>query len=224
MKIQAFDYSVDLLQTILWQYNDAKSLTTLIKKKQDWYTENQQKYWENWYTDVFNLLTANDFGLAVWSLILGLPLFVNPNPDPPGKLIWGFGTASNSYKNYNRGVFSTYVSGPLVLDKTQKRLILRLRYFQLTTRCDILDINRFLKLVFNEAGLGTVYMLDTLKMEIRYVFSQRPPRNVLAVLKLYDLLPRGAGVGIRYIDATRNTFGFGQNYKNYGNGTFNRDL
>lgn len=224
MDIQHFDFNVNLLQTILWEYNDAESLISLIKSKQQWYEVNQTEFWNDWYVNVFNVLTANDFGLAVWSMILGLPLFIDPTPDEDGKPIFGFPLLTNSFFNFNQAAFSSKNSSIIVLPTEDKRLIIRLRYFQLTNRCDVLDTNQFLKTVFNDAGYGDVYVLDTLKMEIRYVFTFTPPANLLTVIKTYDLLPRGAGVGIKYIDATRNTFGFGPFYKNFNNGTFNQDL
>ena len=72
--IQEFDFSVDLLQAILWQYNNATSLQSLLNSEQAWVIENQTEFWENWLRDVFDLRTANEFGLSVWSIILGIPL------------------------------------------------------------------------------------------------------------------------------------------------------
>jgi len=80
---------------------------------------------EDWYTNVFNLQTANDFGLAVWSQILSLPLFGKYKPDPPDKPIWGFGTNN---QNFGHGNF-TFNSGGINLTTEEKRLVLKLRYF-----------------------------------------------------------------------------------------------
>src|ERR1700733_14966336 len=73
--IQQFDFSVNLLQAILWQYNDAINLQALLEAKDSWYFNNQTQFWNHWFNNVFNLATANDFGLAVWSIILGQPTF-----------------------------------------------------------------------------------------------------------------------------------------------------
>ncbi len=213
MQIQSFDYSVDLLQAILWQYNDAAKIQSLLTQKQDWYNANQTDFWSQWYTNVFNLQTANDFGLSVWSQILNLPLFINNNPDPPGKPIWGFGSYN---KNFTRGNFSN-ANQNISLTTAEKRIVLRLRYFQLITRGAAPEVNAFLAIVF--APLGQVYMLDGLNMTITYIFSFTPSENLLTVLKDYDILPQPAGVGIRYIDATRITFGFDAYNENFDNGT-----
>ncbi len=38
--IQNFDYSVNLLQALLWQYNEAKNLQGILEAKQTWYDIN----------------------------------------------------------------------------------------------------------------------------------------------------------------------------------------
>jgi|SRR5690242_10743220 len=90
MNVQKFDFSVNLMQAILWQYNQATTLMALVSQKQTWYTDNQTDFWNDWYTNVFNLLTANSFGLSVWSYILDVPLYIAHDPEPADKPIWGF--------------------------------------------------------------------------------------------------------------------------------------
>ncbi|NIT55538.1 MAG: DUF2612 domain-containing protein, partial [Aliifodinibius sp.] len=58
-------------------------------------------------TDVFNLDTANDFGLSVWSVILNTPLTVENNEPEPDNSNWGFG---NNRKNFNNGNFTAFGS------------------------------------------------------------------------------------------------------------------
>lgn len=214
MKIQAFDYSVNLLRNLLWQYNDAVNLQALIQQKEIWYTENHEEFWTDWYTDVFNLQTANDFGLAVWAVILGIPLVVSPDPDPD-KVAWGFGAP---HANFNQGNFATSDTG-FGLTTEQKRLVLRLRYFQLITRGAVPEVNEFLAWVF---GPGAVYVTDGLNMHARYVFSPGAlPSAVELVLTSYDLLPRPAGVGVDFVViGEADGWGFGRYRQNFNNGNF----
>ena len=90
-QIQAFDFSVDLMRALLWQYNDAARLEALLRQKQTWYDANQSAFWSDWLADVFDLRTANDFGLSVWAIILDIPLIVASAVDPSDKPLWGFG-------------------------------------------------------------------------------------------------------------------------------------
>ena len=92
--IKEFNFSVNLLAALLWQYNNAANLQSILQSKQDWYDINQKEFWENWITNVFNLDTADEFGLAVWAIILDLPLFVSSGATPTSVLSFGFDAGS----------------------------------------------------------------------------------------------------------------------------------
>lgn len=227
--IQQFDSSVDVLQTILWQYSDATNLQELIELKAIWLLFNNEDFWLDWYTNVFNLTTANLFGLAVWSRILNLPLFVPLAPDPIDKPIWGFNaydpgfpTLENTYQNFNNGNFST-VDQTASLTLEEQRFILRLRYFQLVTRGAIPEINTFLAYLIGSSAIdpiGNMYVMDGFDMSITYVFDFDISTSLRDVLVAYDLLPRPAGVGIKYTVLTGTVWGFGNNFQNFQNGNF----
>lgn len=213
MRTQSFDFSVNLLAALLWQYNDALKLQSILESKQAWYNREYSEFWTNWYRDVFNLQTANDFGLSVWAIILNIPLTITSGDVPPTDL-WGFGPFR---KNFNRAGFAPSTSG-IRLTTEQKRLVLRLRYFQLVTRGAVPEINQFLAYVF--APFGKVYVLDGLDMSMDYVFTFTPPSQLKFVLENYDVLPRPAGVKLNYVTTIRDTFGFGPLRLNFNRGTF----
>jgi hypothetical protein len=213
MRIQEIDYNVNLLQALLWQYNEALRLQSLLEQKQEWYNTEYSEFWENWYRDVFDLRTANDFGLSVWAIILNIPLTITTNLTPSAN-IWGFGSFR---KNFNRGNFAPSTSG-IKLTLAQKRLVLQLRYFQLVTRGAIPEINRFLNYVF--ADYGKVYAQDGLDMTMNYVFTFQPPAQLRFVLESFDVLPRPAAVMVNYVVLIRETFGFGPFHKNFNRGNF----
>jgi hypothetical protein len=80
-------------------------------------------------------------------------------------------------------------------------------------------INAGLKRILG--SYGGVYVLDGLNMTyVTYVFGFQPDSALSFVLNNYDVMPRPAAVGVRYVIATRATFGFGQYNKNFNNGTF----
>ena len=214
MKIQEFDYLIDILEFLLWQYNSATSLTSLLNSKQSWYDTNVTGFLNEWYNDVFNLDTADDFGLAVWAIILNFPLLGEVNPDEPGKPIFGF---DDFNQNFDNGNFSN-INQQIGFTTEEKRLLLKLRYFTFTTRCDVFDVNRFLAYVFQ--SYGTVYMLDFQDMRIMYVFTYTVPDYLLNVMQQYDLLPRPAGVERKILLTTQAVFGFGESNQNFDNGNF----
>jgi len=212
MIVQAFDYSVNLLRALLWQYNEADRLEALLRAKQAWYDENQTAFWTDWYTDVFNLQTANNFGLMVWAVILGVPLSVTPSDDPD-KPIWGFAADDENFENGN-----FVASGNIVLTTEQRRLALRLRYYQLTTRHSVPQANAIL---YNVFGPGWGYVTDSLEMKIRYIFMVPLGAALEFVLNEYDLLPRPAGVGADYVVLSEVAgWGFGVYRENFDNGNF----
>lgn len=212
--IQPFEYSVDVLRGLLWQHNRALGLRALLESKQAYYDINQTQFWDDWFRDVFDLRTANAFGCQVWARILGLRLALPPSDnDEPN---FGFGAFNVNFENAPFGP-----SGPDSVQLTieQQRIALRLRYFQLITRCSVVDVNRFLRYVF--ADLGLVYMLDPLDMsEATYVFSFVPDPRLLFVIQQFDLLPRPSTVGVNYTTTAREAWGFGEFNINFDNAPF----
>lgn len=207
------DFSVDLLKALLWQHDNAPALTTLIRRKQDWYNENQAGFWQDWYRDVFNIDTANEFGLYVWSRILNVRLGI-PTESTIQLPHFGFGT---EHLNFS-GPFGRQFAGEQGLTLEQKRLVIRLRYFQLVTRGAVSEINEFMVDVFKDRG--RVYVMDYNDMTAIYWFEFQPDASLIEVLDDFDLLPRPATVDVQWRVIPRPSWGFGANNLNFGNGSF----
>lgn len=205
MNIQEFDFSLDIMKVVPWQYDSALNLISLLDKKSEWYKTNHQEFWENWERDVFNLKTANDFGLNVWSIILNLPLYTNDNPSPANYPAFGFGSAG---KNFGHGNFATDADIFKNLTIEQRRLLLMLRYLSLISDGSMYDINETLYVLFD----GKVYCLDGLDMTITYIFTEPQPEIMMTLFKQYDILPRPSGVLAEFLVKPREAFGFA----NYG--------
>ena len=210
--IQPFDFSVNLLRAILWQYNEAANLQGLLEAKAAWYEANQSAFWEAWLHDVFDLRTANDFGLSVWSIILQLPLYTNPPPD----LGDVFGFDAQTGFNFDNGIFGD--ANTYQLPTATKRLALRLRYFQLTSSGTIPETNRMLAYLFED--FGGAYLIDNHDMTQTYVFNFPVTSDLQYLFNHYDILPRPAGVSSQWIDATLVHFGFASGDYNFDNGVF----
>lgn len=229
MKIQEFDYRIDLDTALLWQYDQAVNLQSLIIKKFSFYLDNYTFFWEDWFDDVFNLITATEFGLHVWAIILNLPLFIGVEPDPVGKPIWGTNVFNppdpntiQGGRNFENGSFTT--SGAQAqLTTEEKRLVLRLRYYQLISAGSLTQTNEFLQYLFKD--IGEVYALDGLDMSITYVFNFNVSQELLFILSTYDILPRPAAVKIKYFVQSGTIFGFNEvpqinGNMNFENGNF----
>ena len=213
--IQLFDFSVNLLQALLWEYNGATNLQALLQDKYDWYYQNQQQFWQQWITNVFDLRTANDFGLAVWSIILGQPTFINTAPSPPTQAVFGFGVNN---QNFNNGNFGSLTGNTYQFPTEWARLILQFRYFQLVSSGTIPETNRMLKYLLS--NYGPAYLLDSLNMTQTYILDFTIPSQLSLILQNFDILPRPAGVQSQVLQGNLVYFGFGGYNANFNNGGF----
>lgn len=214
-RIQPLAFFTDLSLALLWQYDKAVRLQSLVAAKQGWYDAQHSGFWSDWIRDVFDLRTANDFGLTVWAQILNVPLLAIA-PASGDREVFGFGDFNLNFENGN---FGRDVDAALSLSTEQRRLALRLRYFQLVTRGTVPEVNAFLAVLFGDAG--SAYVLDSLDMEYAtYVFDFLPDPSVTFVLEQFDLLPRPAGVGVRILINPADRFGFDPYYLNFEQSNF----
>jgi hypothetical protein len=211
-----YECTIDLEKALDWQRSKAPKLKALIQKKQAWYEENHCKFWNDWKTDVFNLDTANEFGLSVWSVILDEPLFGVIKQSPPGYPAWGFGSSN---LNFGRGNFGTNADTGYNFTVEQKRIILKLKAFLVMSfNGSIVNTNMALDRIFGECQ---IYALDGLDMTWTYTVRNTDIIGFIREIKQRDLLPRPAAVKIAVVlNANVRRFGFGSNNYNFGNGNF----
>lgn len=215
--IQEFNFEVPVLDAMIWQYAAAPNLLALLTEKQAWYDANQTQFWTDWYNNVFNLLTADAFGLSVWAIILDIPIIVATNPSNPSNPGLFF---SSQHANFTHGNF--FRTGPSAIQLTveQARTVLRMRYFQITSKGTVPEINQFMNLLFG--AQGGAHVLDGGNMTAEYVFNFALPSSLAYIFNNYDILPRPAGVGVTYLTITTVPFGFGSSNENFRNANFLR--
>lgn len=124
--ILEYKTAIDFEKHILWQYNNAPALNSLMENKQNWYDINNNQYWNDYIKDVLNISTANDYGLSIWGSILQIPKTFLVN-----------------------GVEET-------IDTEMYRNIIQARMLLLRTRATLPEINEFLKYVFGKYGKAYV--------------------------------------------------------------------
>ena len=151
-------YNGDSTRALKWLHNNAPNIQSLVNLKADWYTRYHTNFWTNWATNVFDLRTANNFGLMVWCIILNVPsdlfgLF-------PENLSWAFGPNRQNYTasgdtdppvsdpnlpggNYYGGGNTT------ILNLNEVRWALQLRYAALISDGRLSYINEMLQFIFN---------------------------------------------------------------------------
>lgn len=191
--VQAFDFSVDILQNVIWQYTDDAPMQRLMALKQRFYDTTHRDFWLNWLTDVFDLRTANVFGLYVWAKILDMAITIE---DSTAKTTnnWGFG---RNHYNFGNGNFGDSNTSTVVVTEEEARTLLRLRYFQLVTNGAVTGINKFLKYLWGTSG--GCYVVDGLDMTCMYVFKFEVGSHLVTAMQYFDVLPRPAGVKLKKI-------------------------
>jgi hypothetical protein len=202
------------MRAITWRYDQAESLNLIIGKKNDWYDVNVNQFFTDWQRDVFNLNTANKFGLVVWAVILDMPIFISQASNY-NQVPFGFSATSNNFNNSNFDGSGGLVSNIPLEDI---RTLLKLRYIKLITKGNSAEINRLISYVFKD--YGTAYVLDGLDMTMTYVFNFPLQFNTREIIKTYDLLPRPAAVELKITYAGKTYFGFGEKDNNFTNSNF----
>lgn len=212
MKIYDLDFSINLLGSILWQYNDADKLQRLMQSEADFFNREVKEFWRGWRRDVFDLNTANAFGLSVWAIILGVSQDVRLNNETPEN-IFGFAPAegySNTYQNYNHGNFIRS-ENVLQVKAEQMRMLLKIRAMQLVSNGSLYDINRMLKMVFGVKA----YAVDNFDMSMTYMFERELTADEQLVVQESDALVPPAAVKHEILFTRPNNWGFAPFRKNY---------
>lgn len=147
-----------LLQALKWQHNNAADITLLLEKQQQWVDQYLNGFWDDWYRDVFDLRTANIFGILVWCIILDLPasdfnLYDIENPFAFGmdrqNYIYSGAAPIPADANIEGGNF--YGAGrTAILELDEMRKLLRTRYVHLISNGSIAFINRMLRYIWND--------------------------------------------------------------------------
>lgn len=204
--------NVNLLRSILWQYENADKLKALVIGQQEWINENHTKFWNDWIRDVFNLRTANAFGLTVWARILNVSLTIEREENLSD--VFGFGTEHENFNNGNFGVAAGAIDNVSV---EQARKILLSRYFTLTYAPTVSNINMILEVIF---GKRAAYVADALNMGTTYILTNEPDYRSRELLKTHSFISVPAAVSASYTTIPVTGFGFGENNLNFENGGF----
>lgn len=166
------NYDLNLAQNISWYYDQAANIVGLVDKKQAWYDANWKNFWEGWEASIFNLKTANRFGMVVWALILNVPTqLIYAGTEQTGAP-FGFGPLANGRVNFGAGNFLRTANSQ-TLSLEEARALLRIRYYAQTISPTVYNINYMLKDVFFE-NWGLAYIEETVGgvSEVGFGFGQ----------------------------------------------------
>lgn len=176
----------------LWQYDKAEKLVKLMQAKENFYKINVSGFFDDYYENIFNINTADTFGLELWGRF--------------------FGVSRPHYYDEDLGqeIFFT---------DDQYRTVIKGRVMLMNSNCSIPSINAYTEYLFPGK---IVYTFDYQDMSLRMVFYYNPSLKERAIINLPGFLPRPAGVDINYVIIPPDeVFGFeGSLLSNFDNSVF----
>lgn len=180
-------------QTIISQYANSPTLTQLIANF-NYYIDPSQDI-DAFYKLVWNIDTAEGYGLDVWGRIVGVARIIRIADIN----YFGFAEASNlSAAPFNQGPFYTgepLTNGFALADKPFRQLILAKAAANITDG-SIPGINAILRMLF--PGRGNCFVNDLGNMQIEYVFDfdLTPVEETIVIAS--GVLPRPPGVRVTW--------------------------
>lgn len=152
-------FNGDLTQAMKWMQSNAPNIQSLVNQKAAWYAKYNDSFWSDFQVNTFDLRTANNFGLLIWCIILGVPsqLFgLYPTGDA-----WAYGTNRQNYiydPTFDPGhtlpspntIGGNFYGGgnTTVVDLADVRAALQLRYVALVSNGSVKWINYMLNWIF----------------------------------------------------------------------------
>lgn len=183
MRIFNTKFIIDLSQCIIWQYDKAIKLITLIKNKENWYKKNVTNFIKNYFWNIFNIDTANTFGLNIWGKLLNLQREVV------------FVGGQNHY-----------------LTDNQYRFLLKGEIAKFHMKhLSVEEINRYLRIICNSLDNEQNFVVDNLDMTMTYNIQKNfgsVHQEIIQLFNYYDFLPRPSGVAINIVLDYSGYFGF----------------
>lgn len=211
------------LDTILAQYANSPTITALIDYFNQWIDPSADI--DNFYDVVWNVETAQGFGLDYWGRIVDVSR--NLQITTVGTYL-GFGEANTGTPTdtdaqpfgqapmWNGPPASTTYA---LSDDAYRKLIM-VKALGNITNCTARSMNALLRYLF--AGEGRCYVSDTGSMSIRYVFEFNLSPVELSIMLNSGAVPRPAGVLVQVMQLdVATTFGFNEaGLQPFGSGTF----
>ena len=209
---------LNIKETIFSQYANSPKILALISMVND--AIDPRYDIEQFYKQVFNIMTATDYGLDNWGRIIGVNRVVRMNPE--NSRTFGFYTDPDSPNFTPFNVAPFYSTGTSFssysLPNELYRKLLIVKAISNIIYATAQNINKFLKEVFNKRA----YYLITGTMQAEYIFEFSLTSFERLIVYTLGLLPNPCGVAVKYIEQPiTDTFGFnGSGLQPFNQGTF----
>ena len=178
----------DPWSTVLAQYANSPILTAMILSYNA--AVDMTENFDNFYDFMWNVLTAQGYGLDVWGRIVGVNRVLQ---FPAGETFLGFNEA-DSWTGFGQGGFYSGggVTNNFVLSDNDFRTLILAKAAGNVCDGSIPAINEILLTLF--AGRGKCFVADGLNMSLTYTFDFVLNAIENAIVNLSGVLPSPAGV------------------------------
>lgn len=206
-------------QTIISQFSNSPTIVGLVRNMNAYI--DQTTNFQAFYDYVWNVNTAQGFGLDIWGRIVDVSRNLQVAPSVTN---FGFSDGVNDYAPFGQAPFyagppatSTYT----LSDDAYRTLILAKALANISATTSQ-ALNQLLRNLF--PGRGRCYVNDMGAMSMRYTFEFALQPYELAIVKTSGVLPHGAGVNVTVLQYPTPTFGFsemgGRDAAPFGQGAF----
>ena len=207
---------IDVEKTIISQYGNSAAITQLIAGMNE-YVDPRADI-DNFFNFVWNVDTAQGFGLDIWGRIVNIGREVTVAEE---LTYFGFEEPDDA-EPFNQAPFynTTALTQTYILGDEVYRVLILTKALANISESTAASLNRLLQNLF--PGRGRAYVLDLGGMQIQYTFEFLLAPFEYSVLTQSGVIPNPAGVGsvILQVDVP-NTFGFMEaGGQPFGSGTF----
>lgn len=182
---------IDLSKCFLWQYDEGGNLRTILQNEVNFINENVSQFWSNFLRDIFNINTANDFGLSLWGTTLGIP----------------------------RPMYENSQGEIVPFDTEQYRMLLKGAILLMNSTASVHDINLYLESVFPGKPVFCADTHDQ-TMVLNFFYDPSDEEMAIIDQDQYFPRPAGVNKRIKIFSPDK-TLGFqGSELQDFDNGTF----
>lgn len=209
----------DIAKTVISQYANSPTILALVNDMAEWI--DPRTNFEAFYTFVWNVDTAQGFGLDIWGRIVDVSRLLHI---PGDSAIFGFSNADRPYdwQPWNQGTFNSgnRLTQTYVLTDDAYRVLILTKALANIAATNSPSLNALLRNLF--PGRGKCYVVDQGNMSMQFVFEFSLTAVELAILTQSGALPHPAGVSFSVLVVpTTGFFGFRQGGgQTFGHGPF----
>ena len=210
---------INVEETIISQYGNSATITQLVRNM-DQYIDPRADF-DTFYDFVWNVETAQGFGLDIWGRIVNISRELQI---PPDSNFFGFSDALPGSYPFGEQPFYDGTPGATrtyrLADDAYRQLIL-VKALANISATNAPAINQLLQNMF--VGRGRCYVNDLGGMALRYTFEFDLTPYEFAIMTQSGALPRPAGVNASLFQSALPLFGFseaGLSAAPFGQGVF----